>query len=69
MLDGYRSPGGSLINMDALMMVGFAAIQPSMAAHSQHNMGVMAKQQQIFMKEQNEMVRASTAKLLQAQEG
>jgi hypothetical protein len=28
MLDGYRSPGGSLINMDALMMVGFAAIQP-----------------------------------------
>ncbi len=54
MLDGYRSPGGSLINMNALMMVGFAAIQPSMAAQIQHNMSMMAKQQQIFMEEQNE---------------
>jgi hypothetical protein len=69
MLDGYRSPGGSLLNMDALMMVGFAAIQPSMAAQSQHNMSMfLAKQQQVFMEEQNEMVRTSTAKLLLAQE-
>jgi hypothetical protein len=68
MLDGYRSPSGSLINMDALLMVGFAAIQPSMAAQSQHNMSMLAKQQQVFMEEQNEMVRTSTAKLLLAQE-
>ncbi len=50
------------------MMVGFAAIQPSMAAQSQHNMSMLAKQQQVFMEEQNEMVRTSTAKLLLAQE-
>jgi hypothetical protein len=31
-------------------------------------MSMLAKQQQVFMEEQNEMVRASTAKLLLAQE-
>ena len=65
MLDGYKSPGGSHINMDALMMVGFSAMQPSIAAQSQF---YLAKQQQQFLEEQNATVRQSTAKLLMAQE-
>jgi hypothetical protein len=65
MLDGYKSPGGSHINMDALMMVGFNAMQPNITAQSQF---YMAKQQQQFLEEQNAIVRQSTAKLLMAQE-
>jgi hypothetical protein len=65
MLDGYKSPGGSHINMDALMMVGFTAMQPSITAQSHF---LMAKQQQQFMDEQNAIVRQSTAKLLTTQE-
>jgi hypothetical protein len=65
MLDGYKSPGGSHINMDALMMVGFNAMQPIITAQSQL---FMAKQHQQFLDEQNAIVRQSTAKLLMAQE-
>jgi hypothetical protein len=70
MLDGYKSSGGSSINLEAVMMVAFNQLDSNdhgnIMAQNQTRFNYQRQQKEI--KEQSTIIRESTARVVAAQE-
>jgi hypothetical protein len=70
MLDGYKSSGGSPINLEAVMMVAFNQLESNdhvnIMAQSQTHFNYQRQQKEI--EEQSTIIRESTARVVAAQE-
>ncbi len=74
MTDGYTSPGGTQINLEALMMVAYAQNQQdgsgqvNLLAQSRTQINLLTYKNQKELKVQGATIKESTARVIAAQE-